>query len=232
MPPAAPRAVSRDELLTHLHPESQDALPRIRAETLFNPQGKSLGAVSYWIPEIRESGLDTPEGMQRSAAWLKIGNEIPPGDRIIAAQLSELVVFDFLTANPDRYSGGNIKMSPEGDRLYFMDNTMAFFLSPEGHSRNRAWLERTQRYSARLWRALERVTEASAAAAAGARSRWSGNIDVQRNQGGGGPARGGATPCAGAAGSARAGRGFRVSLRFASPSRAGRIGRQSLFGPF
>jgi hypothetical protein len=160
VPPAVPRAVSRDELMRNLHPESQPFLARIRAETLFNPQGKSLGAASYWIPEIKDSGLDTPEGMQRSAAWMKIGTTIAPEDEWLAAQLSNLIVFDFLIANPDRYSGGNIKMSPEGDRLYFMDNTMAFFLNPEGHARNRAWLDRTERFSRRLWNALGRLTEA------------------------------------------------------------------------
>ena len=51
-------------------------------------------------------------------------------------------MFDFLTANPDRYSGGNIKMSPDGTRLYFMDNTMAFFLNADGHERNRTALLR------------------------------------------------------------------------------------------
>ena len=159
VPPAVPRSVSRDELLAHLHPESLPSLPRIRAETLFNPQGKTSGAASYWIPEIRDAGLDTPAGMQRSAAWLKIGQEIAPEERGLAAQVSDLVVFDFLTANPDRYSGGNIKTSPEGDRLYFMDNTMAFFLSAEGHPRNRAWLDKTERFSRRLWGALDRITE-------------------------------------------------------------------------
>jgi hypothetical protein len=159
VPPAVPRSVSRDDLLGHLHPESLAALPRIRAETLFNPQGKTSGAASYWIPEIRDAGLDTPAGLQKSAAWLKIGQEIAPEDRLMAAQLSDLVVFDFLTANPDRYSGGNIKTSPEGDRLYFMDNTMAFFLGPEGQPRNKAWLDRTERFSRRLWAALDRITE-------------------------------------------------------------------------
>jgi hypothetical protein len=161
VPPAVRRSVTRDELLLHLHPDSQPALPRIRAETLFDPQGKTQGAVSYWIPEIRDAGLDTPAGMAKSAAWLKIGQEIAPEDEAIAAQVSDLVVFDFLTANPDRYSGGNIKTSPEGDRLYFMDNTMAFFLSADGHPRNRAWLDRTERFSRRLWAALDRVTERS-----------------------------------------------------------------------
>ena len=160
VPPAAPRSVTRNELLDHLHPDSLPSLPRIRAETLFNPQGKTLGAVSYWIPEIRDAGLDTPDGMKKAAAWIKVATPLAPEDESLAAQFSALVVFDFLAANPDRFSGGNIKASPEGDRLYFMDNTMAFFLAPEGHARNRAWLEATERFSRALVAALPRVTQA------------------------------------------------------------------------
>jgi hypothetical protein len=159
VPPAAPRQVSREELFGHLHPESKGSLPRIQAETIFNSlTGKAAGVFSYWIPEIKESGLDTPDGIKESATWLTVGNPVPRDKAIMAAQLSDLVVFDFLTANPDRYSGGNMKMSPDGSRLYYMDNTLAFFLNPDGHEKNRIALERTQRFSRRLVRALDRVT--------------------------------------------------------------------------
>src|SRR5262245_13858621 len=43
VPPAAPRAVTREELFGHLHPESQAALPRIKAETVFGPDGRTIG---------------------------------------------------------------------------------------------------------------------------------------------------------------------------------------------
>jgi hypothetical protein len=158
VPPAATRAVSREDLLARLHPDSTSALPRIRAETIFNPLGRTAGVFSYWIPEIKESGLDTVEGQRESAGWLVQGSDIPPEKRPLAAQLSDLILFDFLTANPDRYSGGNIKMSPDGSQLYFMDNTMAFFLAPEGHPRNRERLGRTQRFSRGLFGKLARVT--------------------------------------------------------------------------
>jgi len=156
--PAAPRMVTRDELFTHLHPETLAALPRIRAETLFNPLGKTAGVIMYWIPEIKDSGLDTPEGAAQSAQWLTQGMPVAVEKRPVAAQLSNLIVFDFLISNPDRYSGGNMKMSPDGSHLYFMDNTMAFFLDPEGNGKTRPALQRTQRFSRSLYRALDRVT--------------------------------------------------------------------------
>src|SRR5262249_34276916 len=112
--PAAPRLVSRDELLAHLHPETLPALPRIQAETMFNPLGKTAGVMMYWIAEIKDSGLDTKEGEAESAQWLTQGAPLAADKRPLAAQLSNLIVFDFLASNPDRYSGGNMKMSPDG----------------------------------------------------------------------------------------------------------------------
>jgi hypothetical protein len=92
------------------------------------------------------------------AQWLTHGTPIAPDKRPVAAQLSDLIVFDFLISNPDRYSGGNMKMSPDGTHLYFMDNTMAFFLDPNGHEKTRAALLRTQRFSRHLYRALDRLS--------------------------------------------------------------------------
>src|SRR6185312_11114960 len=159
VPPAAPRAVSRDELFSHLHPDSLEYLPRIKAETIFNPAGITYGTASYWIPTIKDSGFDTPDGQRLTTAWLTVGGEpIPPDRMSMAEQVSDLIVFDFLTSNPDRYSGGNMKMSPDGTELFYMDNTMSFFVDAAGPQRNREVLFRTQRFSKRLYVALDHVT--------------------------------------------------------------------------
>ena len=157
VPPAAPRVVTRDELLARLHPDSLVALPRIKAETLFGSDGRTIGTASYWVPVIKDSGFDTPEGRQQGAIWLTQGQPVPPEKVHMAAQLSDLAVFDFLTANPDRYSGGNMKMSPDGKQLFYMDNTMAFYVDPNGFPRNREVLQRTQRFSRKLYASLEKI---------------------------------------------------------------------------
>jgi hypothetical protein len=158
VPPAAPRAVSREELFAHLHSDSVVALPRIKAETVFGPNGQTIGTASYWIPVIKNSGFDTPEGRRLTQTWLTQGFEIAPDNMSMAAQVSTLIVFDFLTANPDRYSGGNMKMSEDGKQLFFMDNTMSFFVDGDGYEKNRIVLFRTQRFSRKLYDALDLVT--------------------------------------------------------------------------
>jgi hypothetical protein len=71
------------------------------------------------------------------------------------------VVFDFLIANPDRYSGGNMKTSADGAQLFFMDNTMSFFLDADGPEKTRVNLYRTQRFSRALHQTLGQVTVAN-----------------------------------------------------------------------
>jgi hypothetical protein len=158
VPPAAPRAVAREELLSHLHPESLSSIPRIEAETIFGPGGKTMGTASYWIPVIKDSGFDTPDGQRLAQTWLSQGEVIPADQREMAAQLSNLAVFDFLTCNPDRLSGGNMKMSPDGKQLYYMDNTMSFFVEPAGKEKTREELNRVQRFSRSTYKALERIS--------------------------------------------------------------------------
>ncbi len=158
VPPAAPRMVSRDEMFTRLHRDSLAALPRIRAETIFNPMGKTAGVMMHWVPEVKDLDLDSGTGVLQGLQWLTQGQAIPVDKRSIVAQLSQLVVFDFLTSNPDRFSGGNLKTSADGSHLLFMDNTMSFFIEPEGNERTRSTLQRTQRFSRQLYQALDRIS--------------------------------------------------------------------------
>jgi hypothetical protein len=156
--PSTPRLVNRSDILSHLHPDTQPSLPRIRAETIFDPRGNTAGVMMYWIPAIKDSGLDTAEGIAQTTQWLTVGQPIPANKHALAAQVSDMLVFDFLIANPDRYSGGNMMTNEDGSRLYFMDNTLSFFIEPEGHEKTRTALHRAQRFSWRLYQALDRLS--------------------------------------------------------------------------
>jgi hypothetical protein len=159
VPPATPRMVSRDEIFTHLHPDTVPMLSRIRAETVFDPRGNTAGVMMVWVPVIKDSGLDTPEGMHESSRWLTHGQAIPTEKHALAAQLADLLVFDFLISNPDRTSGGNMLTNADGSRLLFMDNTLSFFIEPQGSDKTRAAIGRSQRFSRRLYQALDRISE-------------------------------------------------------------------------
>lgn len=164
VPPATPRMLSRTDMFSHLHPDTLPMLPRVRAETVFDPRGNTAGVMMYWIPVIKDSGLDTPEGIAQSTRWLSQGQAIPDDKHSLAAQLADLLVFDFLISNPDRYSGGNMLTNEDGSRLLFMDNTLSFFIEPQGNDKTRAALARGQRFSRRLYHALDRISEETLAA--------------------------------------------------------------------
>jgi hypothetical protein len=157
VPPATRRTLHRDEIVGKLPPDLLFLTNRINAETIFDEEGFTRGEVSYWIPVIVDSHLDTLENVLTWWRWMTIGEEIP-GDKVgIMAQLSSLLLFDLLTNNSDRFSGGNLLMSPDGRVLYWMDNTFGFQLDPEGHSRCRTYLTRCQKFSRKFVQALRNL---------------------------------------------------------------------------
>jgi hypothetical protein len=154
--PSTMRTFHRDELVGKLPPEAQFLTQRIDAETLFDDEGFTRGEVSYWIPVIVDSRLDTLENVLTWWRWMTIGEEIPPDKTEMMAQLSSLLLFDLLTNNSDRFSGGNLMTSKDGRILFWMDNTFGFQVEPEGHLRCRTYLTRCQKFSRKMVDGLRR----------------------------------------------------------------------------
>ena len=158
---------------------------------MFGPNGQTIGTASYWIPIIKDSGFDTPEGRQLARPGSRSDSRSRPSRMPMAAQLSDLVVFDFLTANPDRYSGGNMKMSPDGTQLFYMDNTMSFFVDAQRQpAQPRGAAQKTQRFSRDALRSPppHHRRDAREGAVRGDRRRLR-DPDARRDRRGGGPAR-------------------------------------------
>jgi len=165
VPPATSRTVHKDELLGRLPADSPYSATRIMAETLFDEEGFTRGEVSYWIPTILDSHLDAPESVLSWAKWMTIGEPIPADKVELMAQLSDLLLFDLVQNNSDRFSGGNLMVSKDQRVLYFMDNAFGFQVEPEGHMRCRAALSRCQKFSKKLIEALRRLEISSLRAA-------------------------------------------------------------------
>ena len=163
--PATHRTLNRDELVGKLPPEMAFFEKRINAETIFDEEGFTRGEVQYWIPVIVDSHLDTLENVLAWWKWMTVGEEIPPDKVQLMEQLSSLLVFDLLTNNSDRFSGGNLMTSPDGKMLYWMDNTFGFQVEPEGHVRCRTYLFRAQKFSRKFIDAVRRMDLTSLRAA-------------------------------------------------------------------
>lgn len=170
VPPAVARGFSRTEIVAHLDPEELLHLPRLSAEMKERADGVVAGELSYWIPEIVDATIDGvpvdhPAGQALWARYLSAKEPVPAEAKDLLRQLSNMVAFDFLTNNVDRWSGSNAKASPDGRTLYFMDNTLAFGTERDGHEKCQSSLLRVQKFSRSFYAALKALDDRAVRAA-------------------------------------------------------------------
>lgn len=125
--------------------------------------GKLHGAASWWVPEIKLAAIgkhriDLKEGREIWTREMQIGAPMTPALRPLFAQISAMALFDLLIDNADRWSGSNTAMSPDGQRLFFMDNTMSFSKAQFGHEINVLAMRRIQMYPKQLVDRLRKLT--------------------------------------------------------------------------
>jgi hypothetical protein len=168
--PAFPRAFSLEELYGALDRDGRSSLSRLREELISrkdpdDPKRRIVaGEVQWWIPviemaRITKHEIDETDGIVTWKRYLRAGATIPPESYDMVRQISTMVLFDFVIDNIDRWSGSNARVSPDGTKLYFMDNTLAFGDDPNGHRKSRTYLERSQAFSRRLVARLRALTE-------------------------------------------------------------------------
>lgn len=158
VPPATWRVVSLREIYRKIVPTQRHLLFRIRKEARFRRSWRLAGEVSWWIPRIKYVPIDRWKARKRWYQWLKAYKRLPTRFVQATAQLSVMLMFDFLINNPDRFSGYNTMSTPDEKFLYFMDNTYSFFPSPRGGRRARNGLHRTMRFSRRFYQSLKALT--------------------------------------------------------------------------
>jgi len=128
VPPATSRIVNVNRLVEKLkkkHPLSAREL-----EEKARVRGKNLlkGAVACWVPDLEATEMETAAGAGKWIAQLSQSAGVKPGYDNDVRQLSSLLLFDYLIANGDRFSGGNVFRTPEA-RIVFLDNNAAFSAS-------------------------------------------------------------------------------------------------------
>ena len=87
VPPATMRTFHHDELVGKLPPDALFLSKRIDAETTFDAEGFTRGEMSYWIPVIVDSHLDTLDNVLAWWRWMTVGEEVPPDKVEIMDQL-------------------------------------------------------------------------------------------------------------------------------------------------
>jgi hypothetical protein len=147
VPPAVMRTFQMWRLQEPFEGEEGEWEP-LQTEMIWDNGSSSRGALIFWIPRRTHTDLDTPAGQLRWSAWLSIDGEVPEESRVLARDLSNMVVFDYLIANWDRFSGGNLATDALGQRLYVHDHNLCFTnVSGARYERVRDELMRSQRFS-------------------------------------------------------------------------------------
>lgn len=162
VPPAIGRDFDGEAVLAAVEGGSKDFLPRLREEIVLEGD-RMVGELSWWIPVIEHAKvggfeIDSTDGVVTWKRFLTAGETIPESELHMAAQISSMVLFDFLINNSDRWSGSNVRMSEDGRVLYYMDNTLAFGREPDGHRKSRTYFTRAQKFSRSLVARLRELT--------------------------------------------------------------------------
>jgi hypothetical protein len=170
--PNVPRAIPRSFELKKLRDAfaaTPAAVELLDKEAVADPDGMLPGALIPWIPKLEILPLESAEWRGRWQTWLKAGSTIPESERALAAQISTMIVFDWLTANWDRWSGANVGIDRATTTLLYIDNDGAFFEPPPPQmlADQLALLKRVDRFSARFTEALGKLDPPALAAAVG-----------------------------------------------------------------
>ena len=148
--PAVLRSFRVEQLQGWLRGRYQERWPELEAGMVVR-DGTVQGAAIYWLADMHELGLDDQEGIERWSRWLSQEQELSERDksRQLAAQISTMVCFDYLTANWDRFSGANAQGDHSESFVYFRDHNVAFAepVPPTQEARLLTRLRRVQRFS-------------------------------------------------------------------------------------
>ncbi len=117
------------------------------------------GALIPWLDGLTFLPLETEPLRSRWGGWLVDGGVIPDDQRALAADISTMLVFDYVTGNFDRWSGGNVGQDKVTGHLLFIDNDGAFYETPhpEPLARQLALVCRAGRFSKSFLKSLEEL---------------------------------------------------------------------------
>jgi hypothetical protein len=130
VPPALFRTFDANKLRAALGGPGAQPSQLFDKEAVFESDGSVAGSIVPWIDKLEFLPLEAEPWSTRWKGWMKKGGSIPADQRALAAQISTLVVFDYLTGNWDRWSGANVGWLREPNTLLYVDNDGAFFDPP------------------------------------------------------------------------------------------------------
>ncbi len=119
------------------------------------PKGSELqGALLTFVsdlkwPKIDGFSLESTKGIKRWTSYLQATTKIPEDRKNLLEQVSNMIVFDFIIGNQDRWSGGNLLAQDKKGQisLVLIDNSMSFGRTKKGHGIAKTQLLKLQTFS-------------------------------------------------------------------------------------
>jgi hypothetical protein len=136
--------------------DTRAAAGDFRHKALIEPTGRVRGALIPWVEGYEPVPLEEASWRKRWQPWLTDAKSPPgPADAPLARAISTMLVFDYVTGNWDRWSGGNVARDGAGTLLY-VDNDGAFYEHPPAPTLagQLAFIKRVVRFSRGLVAAL------------------------------------------------------------------------------
>lgn len=115
------------------------------------------GSAAVWVPGLRGEQLHTPDRRREWTGWMQPGATIPAASMERARQISEVLVFDWLMANFDRWNCCNIPVD-ERSELVVRDNDGGWSLPVISHINAP---DNVRRLPRRVWERLRTATAAA-----------------------------------------------------------------------
>ena len=124
---------------------------------LTNEQKEVTGAVIQWISDLDPKGLRAIGGKSVFASWLAPSRR-QKSSHSLAGEAASMIVFDYITGNWDRFSGGNLFLNKDRTRFVLIDNNEAFApWTIRRKKRMEGLLANTGRFPRRLIETIEKL---------------------------------------------------------------------------
>ena len=130
VPEAIPRSFPLVEVVKAVTGRSADTASLLSTEAIPDDHGMIPGALIPWIPHLTFLALEAEPLLSEWRGWLSGAAEIPADKKTLAAQVSTMIVFDYITGNWDRWSGENVGLGENRDLVLYIDNDGAFYERP------------------------------------------------------------------------------------------------------
>ncbi len=166
VPVSVLRKIPAAFLIARLEKDDPKIAAAFRDAVPADESGKVEGAVIEWMEDIDKEALSQLGGIPAINRMLAPGRPAN-GDEPLAVAASNMVVFDHIIGNWDRFSGGNFFVSKDGVHLILIDHNGSFAPWPKmREEKMAARLRATERFSASLLERIRNLTRASVQAAA------------------------------------------------------------------